>query len=163
MRRELPRSAVVGVAVFAVVSVVLFGVLLARFGGPSLRLQDPERVRTSFADAHGLTAGADVLVHGVRVGRVSEVAARGQGAAVTLELDPDDAPPLHAGASAQVGAKTPLGESFVALDPGSRSAAPLSTGSAIPGHASVQIDEALSVLDAAGRRDLRALLATSAR
>lgn len=160
MNLHLPRSTVAGLIVFAVVSVTLFGVLLARFGGPMLRLHQPERVRVSFADAHGVGTGDDVLVRGVRVGRVGAVARTGSRAVLTLELG-DGRPPLYGDASATVASKTPLGESFVALDPGRASAGALPPGRALAGRPSVQIDEALSVLDAPARRDLRSLLATA--
>lgn len=155
---RFPRSSALGLLAFAVVSVVLFGVLLARFGGPSVRVGEVQRVAVTLPDAQGLTEGADVLVRGVKVGRVGDVAIAGDRARLVLELG-DERPALHADASASVGAKTPLGESFVALDPG-RAAAPLDGD--LAGRASVQLDEALSVLDARARADLRALLASFA-
>jgi phospholipid/cholesterol/gamma-HCH transport system substrate-binding protein len=157
---ELPRRALAGLIVFAVVSVALFAFLLARFGGPSLQLHQPERVRVSFADAHGVGTGDDVLVRGVRIGRVGAVSQRGGRATVTLELG-GGRPRLYADASAWVASKTPLGESFVALDPGHPRTGTLPPGHAPASRASVQIDEALAVLDAPARRDLRALLATT--
>ncbi|MFL5846046.1 MAG: MlaD family protein [Solirubrobacteraceae bacterium] len=148
----------IGLLAFAVVSVLLFAVLLARFGGPSVRVDDPQRVAATLADAQGLTKGADVLVHGVRVGRVGEIAPAADGARLVLELG-DGRPALHADASVRVGGKTPLGESFVDLDPGDERAA-LPDGRPVAGAPSVQIDEALDVLDAPAREDLRAVLAT---
>jgi phospholipid/cholesterol/gamma-HCH transport system substrate-binding protein len=161
MRLDLPRRAIVVALAFAVVSVALFALLSARFGGPALQLSSPLRLHASFADAQGIAAGADVLVRGVRVGRVASVR-RG---AAELELDRDAVPALHGGAFARIGAKTALGEAFVALDPGrpgGRRAAPRDGGT-IPTRGSVEVDEALAVLDRGAHADLNAALATLAR
>jgi phospholipid/cholesterol/gamma-HCH transport system substrate-binding protein len=161
MRLDLPRRAIIVALVFAAVSVALFAFLSARFGGPGLRLSEPLRLHASFADAQGISRGSDVLVRGVKVGRVAAV----RGGELELDLDRDAAPSLQRGTFARIGAKTPLGEAFVALDsghPGGHGAAPRDGGT-IATRGSVEVDEALAVLDGGARADLNAALATLAR
>ena len=154
-----PRARV-GLAAFALATIALFTILLARFGGP--QLGGGRAVYARFADAQGLTPNADVLVRGVRVGRVAAITAGGARSRVKLELDAN-APALHRDAVATVGSKTPLGESFVVLDPGTGSPSLGGAPRTIATRPTVQIDDALSVLDRAGREDLRRVLASSAR
>jgi phospholipid/cholesterol/gamma-HCH transport system substrate-binding protein len=94
-------------------------------------------------------------VHGVKVGTVSGLSARPNGTLVTLSLD-GAAPRLHADATAEVGSKTPLGEPFVDLNPGT--GRPLTGGTLIKARTAVEIDDALAWLDASGRSNLRSVL-----
>jgi phospholipid/cholesterol/gamma-HCH transport system substrate-binding protein len=89
------------------------------------------------------------------------VSAHGGSTTLTLALDSARLP-LHADASARIGQKTPLGESFVDLDPGRRGRSPAS-GERIKSHPSVEMDEALSLLDGPGRRHLIGVTSTLAR
>jgi phospholipid/cholesterol/gamma-HCH transport system substrate-binding protein len=155
MNLELPRRAVLGVVVFAIVALGLLAYMLGRLGAVPLPGASSTQVRAMLTNADGLPLDADVLVHGVRVGSVSGVAARRGGTLVTLSLG-SGAPALHANASLQVGEKTFLGEPFVDLDPGS--GRPLPGGTLIRGGSAVEIDDALSWLDAAGRANLRSIL-----
>ena len=144
----------IALAVFALATVAIFVSLMARFGGP--QVDRGRTVSATFADTQGLTQNADVLVRGVRVGHVVSIKLDGARSTVKLALD-GAAPALHSDAVATVGSKTPLGESFVDLDPGTRGAAP----TVLRTRRTVQIDDALSVLDRAGRTDLRRVLAVA--
>lgn len=155
-----PRSAKVGLALFALLSVALFWLLLGSFGGPTVHPRTPVRAHVVVADAGGIPQHADVLVHGVKVGVVSGVSAVGAQTRLDLELAPDDAPALHPDASVRIAAKTPLGESFVDLDPGR---APGPSPARLRARPAVEVDEALRVLDPAARRDVRGLLAVGGR
>ncbi|MEA2293902.1 MAG: phospholipid/cholesterol/gamma-HCH transport system substrate-binding protein [Solirubrobacteraceae bacterium] len=159
MSTELTRGARLGLLVFAVVTVGLFGVLAARFGGPGIRLHQPARFHAFVADAQGLPQRADVLVRGVAVGHVSAIDGAGARARLELELG-DGAPALRPDATVRVGAKTPLGESFVDLDPGARPGR-FDARHALPARDAVQVDEALGVLGPRARSDLRGILATT--
>jgi phospholipid/cholesterol/gamma-HCH transport system substrate-binding protein len=158
MSTRLPASARVILSAFLVVSAVLFAVLGARFGGPTVDVGPVTRVHALVADTQGLPAQADVLVRGVRVGRVTGVTVHGARADVALTLT--DAPVLHADASVRIGQKTPLGEPFVDLRPGTASAR-FDTRRALPSRPSVEVDEALGLLAPRTRADLRALLRTT--
>lgn len=155
MNLELPARTVAGVAAFALVTLALLGYMLARLGAVPLPGGSTRTVTTVLANADGLPQDADVLVHGVAVGSVSGIASRGPGTLVTLSLT-RAAPPLHANATVDIGFKTPLGEPFVDLDPGS--GPPLSRGARIRSLSSVEIDDALSWLNAGGRANLRVVL-----
>lgn len=161
MIRHLSLRARAGLALFAAVSIGLFGFLGARFGGPGVHLHQPLVLRAAPLDTQGLAPDADVLVRGVRIGHVGSIAVRGDRALTALELG-GGRPRLYADASARVGTKTPLGEAFVDLDPGHRAAGPFDPRRALRVRPSVQVDEALGVLGARPRADLRALLRTSA-
>jgi phospholipid/cholesterol/gamma-HCH transport system substrate-binding protein len=155
MNLELSRRAVVGVLVFAVITLGLLLYMLGRLGAVPLPGTKSVQAQALLANADGLPIDADVLVHGVSVGSVSGVTARPGGTLVTLSLG-SGAPQLHANASLQVGEKTFLGEPFVDLSPGS--GPPLPRGARIRGGSAVEIDDALSWLDAAGRANLRTVL-----
>jgi phospholipid/cholesterol/gamma-HCH transport system substrate-binding protein len=155
MSTHLPASARAVVAVFLAVTVVLFAVLGARFGGPTVDVGPVTRLHASVADTQGLPSQADVLVRGVRVGRVTGVAVRGGRADVRLALT--DAPVMHPDATLRIGAKTPLGEPFVDLRPGSAPGR-LDPRRTVPVVPAVEVDEALGILAPRTRADLRALL-----
>jgi phospholipid/cholesterol/gamma-HCH transport system substrate-binding protein len=129
--------------------------MLGRLGAVPPPGTQSVQVRSLLSNADGLPLDADVLVHGVRVGSVSGVQARPGGALVTLSLG-SGAPELHTNASLEVGEKTFLGEPYVDLDPGSGPR--LASGALVRGGSAVEIDDALSWLNAAGRANLRSIL-----
>jgi phospholipid/cholesterol/gamma-HCH transport system substrate-binding protein len=153
---ELPRRTVIAVLVFFALSLALLWLMLARLGAvpsPGVRT---ESVQGLVANAEGLTPQSDVLVHGVKVGTVTGIGSRGAGTLVTLALG-SGAPVLRDDASIRVGTKTPLGEPFVDLEPGSAGAR-LPRGAMLRSRSTVEIDDALSFLDRGGRADARAAL-----
>jgi phospholipid/cholesterol/gamma-HCH transport system substrate-binding protein len=87
------------------------------------------------------------------------VVSRGSGTLVTLTLNAGT-PTLRRDATVSVGFKTPLGEPFVDLEAGSsRVALPhRGAGATLRSTSTVEIDDALSFLDRAGRADARAAL-----
>lgn len=155
MNLKPPRSAVPTVAVFVAVSVALLGLILGRLGALPLPGQSIRTATVVFADAEGLPVQADVLVHGVSVGTVTGVSVRHSGnTLVTLTLN-SGAPVLHPGATATVGFKTPLGEPFLDLDPGTGRGH--LTGR-LRASSTVEIDDALAFLNSAGRANARGVL-----
>src|SRR5205823_12626399 len=112
MNLHLSRRAALALALFAAVSLALLGFFSASFGGPSIG-GGGTRVRSIVADAEGIPTGADVLVRGVRVGKVAAEPAAGAQTELVLELHA--APRLHPDATVRIGSKTPLGEPFVDL------------------------------------------------
>lgn len=160
MTLRTSRATALGLLLFTVASLALLALLSARFGGPTVTTSEPLRRTALIEDAQGLPTRADVLVRGVRVGQVGTVSPDGSRTRIELELDPDDAPALHRTASLRLGTKTPLGEPFVDLDPGT--GGPL-RGTRIRAKASVEVDEALEVLEPGARRSLTSVLETAAR
>lgn len=71
--------------------------------------------RAEFADAAGLSAGANVLVSGVRVGSVTDVELVGGIARVTFDVDTDTR--LGADTSVQIRTGSLLGQRIVTLEP----------------------------------------------
>lgn len=109
------RGAVVGVAVFALVAVVLTSMV----AGTLSRAQHGDAITLSavFRDATGLRAGDDVRVAGVRVGRVTGTRL-GTGeerglAVVTMSVSADQR--LHADVTASVDYLNLMGQRYVAL------------------------------------------------
>jgi phospholipid/cholesterol/gamma-HCH transport system substrate-binding protein len=147
---HLSVAARVVITVFVAVTIVLFFALGARFGGPSPFARPATIVHATVADAEGLPTQSDVLIHGVKVGRVTKV---GDGR-LTLALHHA----VHPDAWMRVGSKTPLGEPFVDLDPGHAAGA---LHGDLPVRPSVEVDEALGLLAPRTRSDLRALLRTT--
>ncbi|HEX4107806.1 MAG TPA: MlaD family protein [Solirubrobacteraceae bacterium] len=161
MRLHLRAGERLAVLAFAALTVVGFLVLLRAFGGPSLGLSSTRALTVRLGDAQGVGGGADVLVHGVQVGRVT--GDRLEGGRVELRFTVPTGLRLYRDASAWIALKTPLGEGFVDLDPGRVAAGRLPAGTrAVAAGTSVRLDEALGVLAAPARRDLQALLGESA-
>jgi phospholipid/cholesterol/gamma-HCH transport system substrate-binding protein len=149
---ELSRRAVLGTAVVFALAATLAVAMLARMGAVPVPGAGARSVMAVLRDAEGLPAGADVLVHGVRVGTVSAIHVSADGrTTVTLGLDPS-APVLHPDATVRVGFKTAFGEPFVDLVPGH---APGRAGPRLRARPTVEFDDALAVLNAGGRANLR--------
>src|SRR3954464_4035356 len=106
-----------------------FGLLLflwLAFGGPVPLKPKGYRFHTSFAEAGQLALEADVRISGVPVGKVKTIEPdkRTGRSDVVIQLDSRYAP-LPSDAKAILRQKTLLGEPYVELTPGSRSAKPI--------------------------------------
>jgi phospholipid/cholesterol/gamma-HCH transport system substrate-binding protein len=155
MNLHLSRRALLGFALFTFVTFALLALFLLRSGA----LPSVTGAGSAWAlvpDAENLPPGADVLVHGVKVGSVAAIGTARNGARITLALQPD-APQLHSNASIRIGFKTALGEAFVDLSPGT-GAVPLPSGARLAAIPSIEFDDALGFLDSSGRRSLREIL-----
>jgi phospholipid/cholesterol/gamma-HCH transport system substrate-binding protein len=137
-----------------------FGLLLflwISFGGPVPLKAKGYRFAVDFPEAVSLSEQADVRISGVNVGKVVKlVRTQGRTHAV-LQMDPRYAPiPVDTQAILRV--KTLLGETFVALSPGDRTAPKLREGATLPDrnvHAQVELDEVLRSFDPPTRRALQ--------
>jgi phospholipid/cholesterol/gamma-HCH transport system substrate-binding protein len=146
MNLRISRTGAAGLALFAAVSVALFIYLYGRTGGPLPAVGGSSySLHASFRDAEGITPRADVLVHGLRVGQVGAVSTRGGRTSLTLALNSARLP-LHGDVSARIGQKTPLGESYVDLDPGRAGPRPPS-GGRLPARPPVVLYQGVAVLD----------------
>lgn len=121
----------------------------------------PYLVRAEFSDASGLRPGFNVVIGGVKVGKVRDVTLSERDTAVaTLELD-DSAAPIGRDAKASVRPSNLLGEKVVALAPGDvQSAAP--SGALIPlarTSTPTEFDDVLAALDDDTRKALAVFLA----
>ncbi len=112
----------VGAMVLAGIALFIFG--LFWFSGRSVSHRGIT-ARVAFANVAGLKEGDPVLVSGVKVGRVSEVALERQGrVVVTLELASERWRP-HTGATASVSSIDFFGTKFIEYGPGAADGPPL--------------------------------------
>lgn len=156
-----PRSSV-AVAIAFALSVFLLGLFVWKSFGGSLPL-GARGYRVSVLlgpEATNVFPNAQARIAGVPVGRVNAVDSREGQVDVQLEIDAKYAP-LREGTRVVLRSKTLLGEAFIELAPGRR------TAKAIPENGRIStsdvftaqtVDGALSVFDEDGRRDLRRFL-----
>jgi phospholipid/cholesterol/gamma-HCH transport system substrate-binding protein len=139
-----------------------FGLLLflwLSFGGPIPLKPQGYRVKVAFPEATQLGLEADVRVAGVRVGKVrkKELDPDGNRTLATVELDRRFAP-LRADAHALLRQKTLLGETYIELTPGNKTARKIPEGGTLPNGQiakSVELDEILQALDPTTREAFR--------
>src|SRR3978361_2378345 len=121
LTRSPPIRSVVFMLVFFVAA---FGLLLfvwQRFGGATPLHAEGYRVHVHLAQAQNLQPNADVRMAGVKIGRVASVTPTTQRTDAVLEIESGYVP-LGQDTRVITRVKTLLGETFVALAPGSRSA-----------------------------------------
>src|SRR4051794_2975214 len=122
------------IAVALVFALSCFGLLLflwVSFSG-SIPLQAKGyRVNLLLPSASGLPAQADVRISGVPVGKVASVGPDGNNTKAVLQIRSRYAP-LRSDVQATVRRKTLLGEAYVELSPGSRTARSLTENATIP-------------------------------
>ncbi len=140
-------------AVIAIFSLSCFGLLLflwISFGGSVPLEAKGYRFNIVFPQSNQLAQQADVRISGVTVGTVVGLNPTPQGQTVaTIQMQPRYAP-VHADARAILRAKTLLGETFVAITPGSRSAPAIPDGGTLGAGRvaeSVQLDEIYRTFD----------------
>lgn len=163
MTTRMPSAAAIVAALVFAASVFAFTLFVWRTFGGSTPFE-PRGYRVSAAFGPGgsqLVENADVRIAGISVGKVKLVRPRGERTDVQLELDAHYAP-IARDARAIVRTKTLLGETFVALTPGSATAPRVPDGGRLPAS---QVEEAqgaddvLSTFDPATRRAFREVFA----
>jgi virulence factor Mce-like protein len=146
-----------------VFSLSCFGLLLflwITFGGSTPLRARGYQITVKIPEAATLAEQADVRISGVPVGKVVKVQRSRDVTKATLRIQPRYVP-LHEDVRATLRFKTLLGETFVELTPGSRSAPPIAEGGHISRPAvlpTTEVDEVLSTFDPPTRRNLRAWL-----
>ncbi len=153
--RLLPIAAVV--LLFALI--VIFG--WRSFGGASPLEAHGYRVDVPLVDALNMAPGADVTISGVHVGDVVMLHDGASRPVATIELEHRYAP-LRRDARAIPRSKSLLGEAYIEIAPGSRTAPQIPDGGALTG-GNVQraqtLDQVLETLSPTARRNFRALFA----
>jgi virulence factor Mce-like protein len=150
-------------AAMAVFALSCFGILLfmwTSFGGSIPLAAQGYRYYADFGEATQLTSNADVRISGVTVGRVASVEPHGTTTRATIELDHRYAP-ISSTSKAILRSKTLLGETFIEITPGDRSAPKLADGGVLPGRQvlpTTELDEILRSLDPHTRKDLQKVL-----
>jgi len=163
MDHRIPRVGLVVSIVCAVLGVLTFLYLNQAFEGPSPTslISNPYHLEATFKDTEVLQTKQAVLVRGLDVGKVTDVQFNrdSSDATVTFTID-TGAVPVYRDASVFVGERTILGDPYLNLDPGTATAGAAQSGDEIQGKPSVNFDQALSFLDAKGRRHVKSLLRT---
>ena len=167
MQKTVPSPARLAVMVGFALS--CFGLLLflwVAFGGPIPLRAEGYRLTASFPEATQLAQEADVRISGVPVGRVKTIEPnrRTGRSDVVIELKPRYAP-LPSDARAILRQKTLLGETYVELTPGTRSAPALADGGHLPVaqvSPTVELDEIFRAFDPKTRDAFRVWMQTQA-
>ncbi|MDQ3850844.1 MAG: MlaD family protein [Actinomycetota bacterium] len=158
------------VAIISAFALTCFGLLLflwLAFGGPIPLKPEGYRVKVAFRDATTLAEQADVRTAGVTIGKVvdKQLAPGGNRTLATLQLDSRYAP-LRADARAILRQKTLLGETYVELTTGTRSAPTIGEGGRLAtGRVAdvVEFDELLRIFDKGTRGAFQRWQASLAR
>lgn len=155
----LPTLRLSVIIAFGALCAVVFGYLWTNSGGriPLLDASGYE-VNVPLADSDNLVQLGDVMVAGVKVGKVRSVDVTGPTATAHLELE-GNVVPLHEGASATVKNKTLIEETYLQLVDGPGPELP--SGATLPAKAvtsSVQVDDVLASLDPETRNSLGSLI-----
>ena len=154
-----PRVVALGTAfVLSCVGLIFF--VWSTLGGSTPLKPHGYEVHITFTDASQLDSNADVRIAGVNVGKVVSIRQAGLDSRATIDLQSQYAP-LRSDARAILRQKTLLGETFVELAPGSRSAPPIPDGGTLASSQVLQrqsLDRLLGTLDAPTRRHLQQLL-----
>jgi len=150
------RVQIVTMLAFVFSCIALLAFLWISFGGATPFAPEGYRLNAEFKQATLLAPQADVRISGVNVGKVVSVGLdpRTGLSRVVLAINSQYAP-RPADTHAVLRAKTLLGETYVELSPGSRTAPKLRDGGTIPGtniSPTVQLDQILSTFDPATRR-----------
>src|SRR4051794_5939131 len=158
------------IAAMVLFALSCFGLLLflwLAFGGPVPLKPEGYRFHTSFAEAGQLSLEADVRISGVPVGKVKQIQPDKQTgrADVVIQLDSRYSP-LPSDAQAILRQKTLLGETYVELTPGHRSAKPIAEGGVLPSTQvsdTVELDEILRSFDPKTRAAFQEWMQTQAQ
>lgn len=138
--------------VAALVLVVLAAVAVTRMADEEYTLEVVMPV------ADGVYEGGEVMMHGNRIGHVTDVGLRGNKAIVSVSIE-DDYAPVPAGTTAQVSWTSVVGRRTLDLVPGPAGSADLASGKLITSEIErVELDDVLAALDAPTRAKLGGLL-----
>ena len=158
MQKQAPSIRAIAVMVLFVISV--FAILLyiwKAFGGVTPLAANQYLVHADFDEANQLADTADVRISGVTVGKVIALKRYIGKTRATIELQPKYAP-LPADSRAILRSKTLLGETYVALTPGSRNGPKIREGGPLADRnvaSQIELDEILRAFDPSTRRALR--------
>lgn len=153
------RSVLTGIVVLVVFVASVGVAITANKGIPGL----PRTVvRAEFVEVGGLRSGDDVRINDVRVGQVGEITLVDGKPVVELRFDGHRSIYRNATAvTASVGARSALGQKYVAFNPGSPQAGAVDPGEVIPASETTgaqELSDLLAVLDEPTRKALGSTL-----
>ncbi|MGH3519641.1 MAG: MlaD family protein [Haloechinothrix sp.] len=151
----MPFVRLVVLLLFTGLCAAMFGYLWVNSGGrlPLISAKGYQ-VSINLPKVANLVYDADVMVAGVKSGKVSELEVESDHAKVTLRLEPSIVP-LHEGATVQVRNKTMIEETFLEISDGTGK--PLPDGVRLPDSAAkpaVQLNDVLAGIDSDTRKAL---------
>lgn len=164
LTRSPSMRAIVFMVIFFLAAFALLLFVWQRFGGITPLAPKGYRVHVHFAQAQNLQPNADVRIAGVTVGTVVSVTPTTGRTDAVLQINRQFVP-LHQGTHVITRVKTLLGETFVALAPGPRSAPAIPEDGAIANNdiaPTQQLDEVLGAFNAKTRTTLRRYLQMTA-
>jgi virulence factor Mce-like protein len=164
---KAPRLSLILVAVVFALSCFGFTLFVWKsFGGPTPLEAHGYRFHILFgSEASQLTPNADVRISGVNVGKVISVKRRGLGADALVEMESRFAP-IPKDSRAIIRFKTLLGETFVEMSQGSRTAARLPENGILPRKQVApvqQVDRVLGSFDEPTRAAFKRFLTRTAK
>jgi phospholipid/cholesterol/gamma-HCH transport system substrate-binding protein len=139
-------------ALMAAFAFSCFGILLflwITFGGSTPLKPRLYEVNADFPQASLLVNQADVRISGVRVGKVESKSPHGDRTRVVMSIDPQYAP-IRSDVHAILRQKSLLGETYIELTPGTKSAPKLQDGGSLPDGQvaqTVQLDQIFRAFD----------------
>ena len=152
----VPRLKGAVVIAFMVMCTLMFGYLWVNMGGTlPVVSSDGYRVAFETEDADNLVYDSDVMVAGVRVGKVRDLEEEDGTAHVVVQINDNAVFPLHEGAQIRLRSKTLVEETYVEIVDGDGEELP--NNATLPAEdvvKSVQLDDVLTSLDRETRRDL---------
>jgi phospholipid/cholesterol/gamma-HCH transport system substrate-binding protein len=163
MTRKRPSIGAIGAMVAFTLSVfALLLFLWVSFGGVVPLKPEGYRFKVAFPEATLLVEEADVRMAGVNIGKVKgkELAEDERRTVAEIEVDSRFAP-IPRDTRAILRQKSLLGETYVALSPGSKESGDLPDGGTLAGSQvqdAVQLDEIFGVFDERTRKNFRAWL-----
>jgi phospholipid/cholesterol/gamma-HCH transport system substrate-binding protein len=161
MVTQAPRRSAVAIAVaFTLSCVGLIIFVWTQFGGTIPFAPAGYRIQAVFPETGLLVPGEDVRIAGVTIGRVVAVSARGTSSLVRMDIDQQYAP-VPRDTRAILRSKTLLGEAYIELSTGTRTAPKLADGATIPRsqiQPSQALDRVLNSFDTPTQHNLQALL-----
>ena len=164
LTRSPAMRSIVFMVIFFLAAFALLLFVWQRFGGVAPLAPKGYRVHVHFPQAQNLQPNADVRMAGVTIGKVVSVTPTLGRTDAVLQVDRPYVP-LRQGTKVMTRVKTLLGETFVALAPGSRDAPAIPEGGLIS-NADIgqtqQLDEVLGAFDAKTRTTLRRYLEMTA-
>lgn len=159
MTRGLKAGQVAAIVGFSLSCFAILLFLWVSFGGTLPLAPKSYRLKVAFPEAVQLADEADVRISGVNVGKVKgkRLDAASNRTLATLEIKPEFAP-LPRDTRAILRQKTLLGETYVELTPGHRSAGMLADGARLPDSQvgrTVELDEIFRAFDPETRRNFQ--------
>ena len=149
------------VTVFATFAIAITSAIaFLALGGDLPSFSSPYTVKAVLPEAGSLASAARVTMAGADVGRITNVQRDGRGSLVTIELTSKSVVPLLQDSKISLRERTPIGENYVSIAPGSSSST-LKSGSVVPMSQAdefVDVDQILSIMQGTTGRRTRALL-----